>query len=146
MKQTCAFTILELLLVVAIVGIIAGITVVSGRQILQGQEEQAVIHSFRQGVLQSATAASARGEKVRLVKQGNELQLKDESNTVFQRFDLAASVTTNLDDGLILAFHPSGKATNWSYNRLTRPLRFETEKTTYLISVSLIGETKVVIQ
>jgi len=139
------FSVVELLVVVAIVGILGGISVISGRTILKGQEERAAVHSFRQAVSRGATAASAKGKTLRLVKGNGKLTLKEGAKT-FQTYDLAKTLGTNLSDGVLLEFQPTGKITSSSLNALPKPITLITEAKTYELTVSLIGEVKVVTQ
>lgn len=144
-------TLLELLLVVGIVGIILGLSVLSGRRILQAQQERATLHSFKQAVARSATAANAGNRSVALTKVGNAFRIVDMvSGKTLQDYPIAASVKTGLaQNGPLLEFEPSGKATFQSLNSLQppgQPLVFTTPTQTYVISVSRIGEVQVAAQ
>ena len=60
------FTMLEVLIVIAIIGIVAGMGVVSGRKVAQRQNQNAASRSIQQLFWQGATGAAARGVEVTL--------------------------------------------------------------------------------
>lgn len=114
------FTLIEVLIVVAIIGIIAGVSVINGRAALNTQEESAAVNTVRQTAWQGATAASARGQAIEMVREGNELLLRVQTQrgngAVITRRDLPAHLETNLPQGTILRFLPPGKVDPDSLN------------------------------
>lgn len=100
---------IELLIVIAIIGIILTIGVFNGRQALNTQEETAALNSLRQSVWQGATAASARGEVTELVRSGDRLEVITSNGEILRSETLPAGVTSNLPQGTILVFTPPGK-------------------------------------
>src|SRR5690625_8007537 len=72
-------TLIEVLIVLAIIGIILGVGVFNGRQALTGQQERAAVNSIRPSAWQGATAAAARGARVFLRDADNELLLRLEN-------------------------------------------------------------------
>ncbi len=140
-------TVLELLIVVAILGILAGLVAINGRRVLQGQEERAAITSIQQTVWQGATAAAARGVVVRLTRSGDEFVLSDtDSGAVLKRFELPRNVTSNWPDGQELEFTPPGKVDVDTLDALPDPLTVTTSTRTTGLTISLIGEVRAEVQ
>ncbi len=141
MKGHHGFTILELLIVTAIMGTVLGLSFFGGRDILQGQQENAALNSLQQSIWQGATTAAARGTPTELVRSGSRLVVRrSDTQTVLRRFDLGNDVTTNLPDGQVLTFTPPGKIDLASLQALPSPLLVKTPKKTYELTISLIGE------
>jgi prepilin-type N-terminal cleavage/methylation domain-containing protein len=142
-KNTMGFTMLELLIVMTIVGILASITFVSGRQIMRTQEETAVLSQFKQIVSRGASTASARGISIVLNRTNSNFILRENTTAQkeLQRFTLPSGVTINLSNGTILEFTPSGLIK--SLAALPNPLTVVTSSKTYQLRVSIIGEIKV---
>jgi len=110
-RSQAGFSVLELLIVLAIIGVVVGIGVLNGRQALDRQQERAAFNSLRQTVWQGATAASARGQRVFLQLSGRELSLRigSASGNQLRSENLPAGVETNLPQGTVLIFEPPGK-------------------------------------
>src|SRR5690625_2173040 len=92
-------TLIEVLIVLAIIGIILGLGVFNGRQALTGQQEQAAVNSIRQSAWQGATAAAARGARVFLRVEDNELLLRlenQENGRVIRRESLPRDFVSNI--------------------------------------------------
>lgn len=139
-------TTIELLIVIAILGIVATIGIINYRQILRGHEERAAVQSIQQTVWQGATAAAARGVLVNLVRSGNEFRLVDmSSGAVLKRFDLPNGVTSNWPQNQPLVFTPPGKVQLASLNSLPNPLTVSTQSNVVRLEVSLIGEVRSVV-
>jgi len=146
-RSHLGLTILELLIVLAILGILAGLVAINGRRVLQGQEERAAITSIQQTVWQGATAAAARGVVVRLTRTGDEFVLTDtDSGAVLKRFELPRNVTSNWPDGQTLDFTPPGKVDVDTLDALPDPLTVTTSTRTTNLTVSLIGEVRAEVQ
>lgn len=143
LRSALGITVLELLIVIAILGVIAGLVAINGRRILQGQNERAAITSIQQTVWQGATAAAARGVVVRLARDGDEFVLTDtETGAVLKRFELPQAVASNWPDGQTLDFTPPGKVDVDTLDALPDPLTVTTSTRVTNLTVSLIGEVR----
>ncbi len=135
------FTLLEFLIVAAVLGIALSIAAFEGRRMLRGQEHQAAVSSVQQLFWQGATAAASRGTRLELVRTGKVLEVRIEGNgRVLRRFELPDGVTTNLPEGRLAVFTPPGRvnlATNFP-----NPFTVQAGGRTYRFTVSLIGEVK----
>lgn len=143
MRSRAGLTILELLTVLAILGIVASIGVVNGRGVLAGRQERSALASIQQSVWQGATAASARGRDVRLVREGRTIRVEEVASGAWIRTEeLAAGVETNLPEGTVLTFTPPGRITTTSLDALYagEPPYVRTSAATYRLRISLIGE------
>lgn len=140
-------TVVELLIVVAILGVLVGIAVLNGFRVFTGQEARAAVTSIQQTVWQGATAAAARGVVTRLSRSGDSFVLTDTStDAALKRFDLPESVTFNWEDGQSLNFLPPGRVEVSSLDALPNPLVIEADGVTSVLTISLIGEVKAVAQ
>jgi prepilin-type N-terminal cleavage/methylation domain-containing protein len=137
------FSLLEILVVLAIVGILAGLVAVGSRAILRGQENRSSLYSMRQIFWQGASAASSRGLSLSLVRSGDVIQvidpLKPSSSQLIRKVELSDDATLSLPQGAIATFSPTGKVTIASANN---PFTFTADGKTYRFTVSLIGEIK----
>lgn len=141
--QEAGLTLVELLIVLAIVGIVLAIGFFNGRGLLEGRQEAAAVNSLRQSVWQGATAASARGRSVQLFLNGRSLEVRDGA-TVIRRDELPAGVSTNLPQGVVLSFTPPGKVTPASLAAVEAISPYiSTGKGVYHLQFSLIGEVRV---
>lgn len=133
------FTMLELLLVIAIIGVLVGIGVFSARRVLAGQQESAAVNTIRQTVWQGATAAAARGQEAKLVLEDGQLELRVGA-AVIRTEELPGGVSTNLPAELV--FTPPGKLAEDSLEalRAAQPLWIQTSERQYRLEVSVIGE------
>lgn len=140
------FSVVELLIAVAIIGVLAGVGFVSGRQILQGQQNRSAINTIQQSVWQGATAAASRGITAELFRNGRVLQVRNQATSaVIRSFELPPDVVFNLPDGASLVFTPPGKIDLGSMANLPS-LTLQANGKTYSLQVSLIGEVKVELQ
>lgn len=136
-------TILELLIVLAVLGLVLGIGFFNARRALVGSQERAAVQTVRQSIWQGATAASSRGRPITLVRTGNAFQLVD-GDTIIRSDDLPDGVTTNLAQGTLLEFSPPGKVTADSLaGFMERDPWIGGEGRTQRIEVSVIGEVRV---
>ena len=138
-RKSEGITILELVIVLAIIGILGGIAVVSGSTIARRQAAHGAIATFQQSVWQGATAAASRGLTVELIRSGGQLQLVNTANdTVLRRFDLPNGVDIPVENP-ILRFLPPGKV-----DRDTLPEEFviDTGEGRYTLQISIIGEVR----
>lgn len=110
-QRYLGLTLVEVLIVLAIIGIILGLGVFNGRQALTAQQERAAVNSIRQAAWQGATAAAARGRAVHMTVEDGELLLRLESASgrVLRREELPRDLETNIPEGTLLEFTPPGK-------------------------------------
>ena len=142
--RTAGFTLLELLIVIAIIAVVAGIAVMSGRPIVRGQEGAAAIKTMQQSVWQGATMAASRGVRTVLVLNGNDLEVRNADNDeLIRRFELPDEASLNVEDGTLLAFTPPGKVDEATLSALPDPLRITSNDSIYDLQISLIGEVRV---
>ena len=142
-RRQRGFTMLELLVVIAILGVIISIGWVGARNILRGQEASSAENIVKQSIWQGATGAAARGVRLHLVKDDNELRLvRDDNNNVVRRFELPDGADINVGNGNVLTFLPPGKILDTSLESLPAPFQLSTSKSTLNLTVSVIGEVK----
>lgn len=143
-SRESGITLIELLIVIAILAIIFGIGIFNARGALESRQESAAIKTVSQMVWQGATAASARGRIVTLNRDGHTLRLLD-GDSVIREDDLPRGVSTNLPGGTVLVFSPPGKITDESLSALLDSSPWiRTSDTLYDLEVSLIGEVRAV--
>ncbi len=139
-RNTSGLTMIELLIVIAIIGILGGIGFISGADIARRKSAEGAITTFQQSVWQGATMAASRGTIVQLNREGRELHLVDaDSNTIRRRYELPAGVDIPVSNP-ILRFLPPGKIDASSFNSLPDNLIITTSEGRYRIEVSVIGE------
>lgn len=143
MRRPRGLTFIELLLVIALIGIVLGIVVVSGRRILGNQEAKASLNSIQQIVWQGATAAASRGQRLDLVRIGRRLQVQTQETTprVIRFVDLTTALSAQLPNGTWFSFTPPGKVI--FPTGFTQPINVTVNGRSYSLSFSLIGEVKV---
>jgi prepilin-type N-terminal cleavage/methylation domain-containing protein len=135
------FSLLEILVVLAIVGILAGLIAVGSRAILRGQQNRSSLYSMRQIFWQGASAAASRGEQLELFRSGGEIHVRTiaSPSKVLRRVELSRDVILSLPQGQIATFSPSGKVTIPIANN---PFTLQSDGKTYTFNVSMIGEVK----
>lgn len=135
-------TLIELLIVIAILGIVMGIGVINGRRIGQQQSARGAVATFQQSVWQGATAAASRGITVELVRTADGLALVNVANDkVLRAYDVPSSVVINADNP-ILRFLPPGKVDFSTLEALPDDLIVDTGEGRYRLEISLIGEVE----
>lgn len=144
-RRSAGFSVIELLVLVAILGLMAGIVAVNGRRVAAGQQQRAALESVRQSVWEGATAAAARGVATELVRTSGGLEVREVgSSSALRTFTVPASVATNLPMGQVLTFTPPGRVDAASLQALPSPLTMTVNGHTFTLQVSLIGEVKVI--
>lgn len=132
------FTILEILVVLAILGIVLVISAIMGRGALTNQEELSAIRSIQQSIWQGASAASARGRNTELIHTGRRVEVREVgTGRLIRTEELPSGVTTTLPN---LVFTPPGKISSDSFALVTDGISVNTAKTSTLLRVSIIGE------
>ncbi|MDX2003918.1 MAG: prepilin-type N-terminal cleavage/methylation domain-containing protein [Meiothermus sp.] len=139
------FSLVEILIVLALLGIIGGIGAMGYGQIRAGQTARAGITTLSQIMAKAATMASSRGVPLSLVKKGNvlEVRTRDATPQVLLRETLPADLASQLPSAdPWVTFSSVGRVVvpNASHN----PFSVASRGTTYTLTVSLIGEVKVV--
>lgn len=138
------FSLLELLVLLAVLAIVFTLVAISGRGIAQRASERSVVNTFQQAVWQGATMAAARGFRTELVRDGDELVVRRvATGDVLRRFELDANATLNVADGQVLVFTPPGAVLEASLTALPDPIEIVAAGRTYELDVSLIGEVRV---
>lgn len=139
-------TLIELLIVLAIVGTVGATTFVAGRQILSGQQRATALNTVRQSVRSGATTAAARGVPLELFRDGSALILRRLSDSAeLRRFDLPAGTTIGFPSGQVLRFTPPGKIESASLAALPDPLLLQAGDRTIRLQISTIGEVQEVV-
>ncbi len=138
------FSLLELLVVLAVLAIAFTLVAIAGRGILQRSAERSAVNTFQQAVWQGATMAAARGFRTELVRAGDELVVRRLADgEALRTFDLDPGATVNLADGQVLVFTPPGSVLEASLDALPEPVTITAAGATYELEVSLIGEVRV---
>lgn len=143
-RSRAGLTLLELLVVLAIVGAIAGIVAIAGRPVVQGQEAAAAVRTVQQSVWQGATMAASRGVRTLLVLTNGVLEVRRaDDDALIRSFALPSQASLNVEDGTLLAFTPPGKVDEETLKDLPDPFRITAKDKVYDLEVSLIGEVRV---
>ena len=151
MNTKKGFSLVEITIVLAMVGILAMVGYVSSSNIKVKQEEHAAVAMLRQGVAFAATSSAAKGKRLRLVYDDSQksLILKDEGNSELEKYRLPKSVSTNLDNGDSLEFSPLGWIDSASLSGsggFPNPVVIYTGNKTYNLTITLIGEVRAEMQ
>jgi prepilin-type N-terminal cleavage/methylation domain-containing protein len=135
------FSLLEILVILAVLGILAGLIAIGSRAILTGQQNRSALYSMRQIFWQGASAAASRGEGLELFRSSDLVQVRTLATPpkVVRQIELSGDVTLSLPQGQIATFSPSGKVTIANTNN---PFTLQSKGKTYTYNVSMIGEVK----
>jgi len=138
------FTMLELLIVMAVLGIALGIGIGQFLQINQRQRALATVDQIRQLFWQGATAAASRGGiTYELVRNNSTLTVRvSGGGSVLNTITLPTGVTTNLPNGTLLTFDPPGKLSFLAPFPNNRQFTVTANETTYTLTVTLLGEVR----
>ena len=135
------FTLVEILVVLAVIGIALSIGFVGLAQMRQSQESRAGIQTVRQMVLAGATLAASRGLALELVRGGNRLNIRTQANqAVLRSAELPSSLASQLPNGVWLEYTPAGMVVIPS--GFTNPFSLTDRGKTYSLRISLIGEVR----
>jgi prepilin-type N-terminal cleavage/methylation domain-containing protein len=148
--KTRGFSTIELLIVMAVIGILIAITMLNGRQIINRQNEVASIQQFKQLLQRSTTTASARGVTATLERTGATIKVTAPKKTnpaqieTLMEMTLDKNVTSDLPEGSSLVFSPVGRIEPVSLGTLPGLNSFTMQAAgkTYRLNVSVIGEVK----
>jgi len=140
------FSVIELLVVLAVLAVIFAIGAFNGRRTLLSQEQAAFLRSLQGLFWEAATEAASRGENLVLHFTGQRLEVRRTDGTVLRALDLPPGVSLSLTQGVVARFTPPGKVADRDGMNLRQPLSFTATvgSQTYTYTVSLIGETEVV--
>ncbi|MCA9835779.1 MAG: type II secretion system protein [Trueperaceae bacterium] len=142
MKRS-GFSLLEILIVVAVIGVFASITIVSGSRIMKGQDELAAVSIMKQSLATATTAASSRGKALELIYQSAKLDLQEvDSGKIVRTFDLPKQTSLNVSNGTFLTFSEAGRIDPASLTNLPNPFLMTVQGKKYQLTISLIGEVK----
>lgn len=134
-------SLLEILIVIAIIGVLAGIGLFSGRQIIRNQNEVASVQQLRQLISRATTALNAQGKSGTLNRSGTLIKVIDGNNKTLMEMTLDKNVVTNLPEGNSLVFLPTGRITSVSLAALPA-LEMQAAGKTFRLEISVIGELK----
>ncbi len=150
MKRSRGFTLLELLIVIAVLGVLFTLTAFQSRKIEAHQAEAAFYTSLERLFWEAATAAASRGQSLKLIREGQVLLVETESTPARTVRELAIpeGVEVALPEGTLATFTPPGRV-NFSsdFPRDCQGPSFEVttrQGTQRCYRVSLIGEVEVV--
>lgn len=135
------FSLLEILVVIAVIGILAGIGLFNGRQIIRNQNEVASIQQLRQLISRATTAVNAQGKSGTLNRTGTLLKVIDGNNKTLMEMTLDKNVVTNLPQGNSLVFLPTGRISSASLAALPA-LEVQAAGKTFELEISVIGELR----
>lgn len=136
--QTTGVSLVELLIVLALVGVIAAIAIGTGTRTAAGQAEAAAVRAIQQSVWQGATAAAARGRETQLIITSRRLEVREvASGALVRADDLPEAIVTNLPN---LVFSPPGRVRADSLASVPEDVFVRTSDSQFSLLVSAIGE------
>ena len=137
------FSLLEVLVVIAIFGLFASLTMVSAARVMKNQDELASVSIIKQSLTSATSAASSRGKTLDLMVQGTNLILQEHiSGNKVRQFDLPKQTSLNVSDGLFVQITSAGRIEPSSLAALPSSLELSVKGVKYALSISLIGELK----
>jgi len=138
------FTLLELLVVMAVLGVAAGLGIAQIRNLGQRQQANATVDQVRQLFWHGATAAASRGgTNFLLVRSGNTLQVQSQTDgSVLRRLTLPSGVSSSLSDGTLATFTSPGKVNFSSLFPANRQFTISANGQTFTLTATLIGEVR----
>lgn len=143
-RRRSGLSLIELLVLLAVLGVLLALAAIQGRAIAQRASERSVVNTFQQAVWQGATLAAARGFRTELVRDGDALEVRRVSTgAMLRRFELDPGASLNLQDGQVVVFTPPGSIVVETLDALPDPIEIVAAGTTYELEVSLIGEVRV---
>lgn len=142
-------TLIELIIVIAIIGIVAGFAAISGRAVAQRASERAALNTIQQAVWQGSTLAAARGFRTVLCRDGTDLVVRrvvdqndpDCSGDALRSYEIDEEVVlTGIADGVSIVFTPPGTI---AAGTLPASINLTAAGSSYALEVSIIGEVRV---
>ncbi|MCX7784379.1 MAG: type II secretion system GspH family protein [Meiothermus sp.] len=143
-RKPRGFTLLELLVVMAILGVAAGLGIAQLRNLGQRQQAAATVDQIRQLFWQGATAAASRGgTNFLLVRSGNNLRVQSQTDgSILRSVTLPAGVACSLSDGTLAIFTSPGKVNYSSSFPANRQFTVSANGRTFTLTATLIGEVR----
>jgi len=139
-QRAAGFTLLELLIVLAVLGLALGLLAMGVSRIQSDEADRAAIETFQLALLDAAGAASARGASLTIHWLGDELVVREDADVV-RRWPFPADTQTTLEPDELVTFTPSGRIE--SLADLPDPLSFTWRGETRTLAVSLVGQSQV---
>lgn len=138
-------TLVEMIVLVAVLGVVFTLVAFNGQRTLAEQEEVAFLRTLQGLFWQGATEAASRGETLLLVRQGNRLEIR-RGQQALRSVRIPSGISLSLAEGTIVQFTPPGKLQGPQGQNLTQPLTFTVQRgnKTFTYTISLIGEAKVI--
>lgn len=138
------FTLLELILVMAILAVVAGIGVGQFQNIGRRQQAAATIDQIRQLFWQGATAAASRGgTNFVLIRSGSTFSVQAVTDgSVIRSVTLPSGVTSSLSQGTLATFTSPGKVSFSALFPINRQFTISANGQTYTLTATLIGEVR----
>lgn len=141
MKQR-GFSLLEILVILAVLGILLSIAALVGRDIIRKQNELQAVNEIRQLIWQAGTTVNARGTSGTVRRTGNTFEVIDDLGKTLIKKEIDSQVTSNFPTGDSLEFLPSGRIETATLSALPNPLTVSAAGKTFKLTVSVIGEVK----
>ncbi len=138
------FSLLEILVILAVLGILLGMAIFAGRDIIKKQNELQSVNQLRQLLWQAGTTVNARAVTGQLTRTGNVFKVVDVTDPTKSILEatLNSNVTSNFPVGESLIFLSSGRIDTTSLGSLPNPLTITAAGKTFKLTISVIGEIK----
>jgi prepilin-type N-terminal cleavage/methylation domain-containing protein len=143
-RKPMGFTLLELIVVMAVLGVAAGIGIAQLRNLGQRQQAAATVDQIRQLFWQGATAAASRGgTNFLLVRSGNTLRVQSQNDaSVLRSVTLPSGVSCSLGEGTLATFTSPGKVIFSSSFPANRQFTVSVNGQSVTLTATLIGEVR----
>ncbi|RIH82964.1 hypothetical protein Mlute_02334 [Meiothermus luteus] len=144
LRSAGGFTLLELIVVMAILGVAIGVGFAQVRNLAQRQQALATVEQIRQLFWQGATAAASRGgTNFLLVRSGNVLRVQSQADgSVLRSVTLPSGVSCSLSEGTLATFTSPGKVIFSSSFPANRQFTVSANGQTFTLTATLIGEVR----